>query len=69
MVANPSIVDTLKGTRRLLTRKELAVILGISQFTLWRWSKEGRIPSVRVAGMLRFDPVKVAAALITEVRG
>lgn len=32
----------------LLTRQQVADLLGISLVTLWRWDQEGRLPALRL---------------------
>ena len=49
--------------RHLLTVAELADSLGVARSTVTRWSAAGRIPSIRMARTLRFDPDEVASAL------
>lgn len=33
---------------KIVTSRELAELLGISFWTIWKWTKEGKIPSIRV---------------------
>jgi excisionase family DNA binding protein len=45
-----------------VTAREIAQVLGVHHVTVLRWAREGTLPSVRVGGRVRFDPVAVAAA-------
>jgi len=56
-----SVADVLEATGRLLTVKELAVILAMSKSTLYDRAKSGIIPSINTGGSdLRFDCYQVA---------
>jgi len=39
----------------LLTIKELAQYLKVSPKTLYKWSKSGKIPSLKINGVVRFS--------------
>jgi excisionase family DNA binding protein len=47
----------------MLTAAELAEILGFSAGTIVDWSEEGKLPSFKVGGRLRFRESEVAAWL------
>jgi excisionase family DNA binding protein len=50
--------------KRLLSKRELAAILGVSQRTIENWLSEKRIPRLRLSARLtRFSLPKVEAAL------
>jgi excisionase family DNA binding protein len=50
--------------KRLLSKRELAVILGVSRRTIENWLAEKRIPRLRLSPRLtRFSLPKVEAAL------
>jgi excisionase family DNA binding protein len=54
----------LATPKRLLSKKELAAVLGISTRTVENWLSEKRIPSLRLSARLtRFSLPKVEAAL------
>lgn len=40
----------------LLTVKDIAARLQIKDKTIYAWASQGKIPSVRINGVLRFDP-------------
>ena len=43
-----------KGDRMLLTVKEVAGLLGMKTTTLYAWATQGRIPCVKLNGLVRF---------------
>ena len=50
--------------KRLLSKKEPAIVLGVSQRTIENWLSEKRIPRLRLSARLtRFSLPKVEAAL------
>jgi excisionase family DNA binding protein len=40
----------------LLTTRQAAKALSISERTLWQLAKDGKIPTVRIGRSVRFDP-------------
>jgi excisionase family DNA binding protein len=44
----------------LLSVKVLAADLGIKPGTLYAWAAQGRIPSLKIHGLLRFRPEEIA---------
>jgi excisionase family DNA binding protein len=51
------------GDRRLLTQTEAAAILGVSRMTIFRMTRDGRLPVVEIrAGRLR-----IPSAALTEL--
>lgn len=51
-------------SKRLLSKKELAVVLGISPRTIENWLAQKRIPQLRLSARLtRFNLARVEAAL------
>jgi excisionase family DNA binding protein len=40
----------VKATKRILTRRDVARIFSVTPNTVSRWSREGRLPSVRTLG-------------------
>ena len=45
----------------LLTIKDLAEQLRIKSSTLYAWAAHGKIPCVRIHGLIRFQPDEIAA--------
>ena len=56
MVASESNVEPL-----LWSAPESAKALAISAKTLWRMTKDGQIPSVRIGRAVRYSPKDIAA--------
>ena len=52
-----------------ITGKELCSFLGISEPTLIRWRSKGKIPFIKMGGVLRYDKNKVALALEGQKKG
>ena len=52
-----------KVSLELLSRKQLADKLKINPRTLDDWRASGKIPFIRIGGILRFDWVRVREAL------
>jgi len=44
--------------KRLLSRREVAAIFGVSPHTVYRWAREGRLPSVMTLGGRRRYPAE-----------
>ena len=53
----------LEGRRELLTAEELAALLNVSEKTIYRWSKFGSLPSMRLGTLVRFEPAAVSVWL------
>ena len=49
--------------KRYVTAQELGGMIGVSEDVIWRWARDGRIPSVRIGRRLFFVADKVFAAL------
>ena len=43
-------------TTSLMTVKEMAARLQVKEKTIYAWASQGRIPCVKVNGVIRFDP-------------
>jgi excisionase family DNA binding protein len=57
-------------TGRLLTARELAGQLGISTGALLRWTRAGKVPSVKLpSGAVRFVPEQIEGWIQTNTRG
>jgi excisionase family DNA binding protein len=63
VTAVPSPTARPVSLEPMLTAAELAEILGFSPGTIVDWSEEGKIPSFKVGGRLRFRESEVAAWL------
>jgi excisionase family DNA binding protein len=58
-----SLIESLRATRTPLTTKQAAEMLGLHPMTIYKWSRTGRIPTLRLGGALRFDPQSLAVWL------
>ena len=47
----------------ILTSKQLAKRLGVSERTIFNWRKMGLIPYIKLRSLVRFDYARVVAAL------
>ncbi len=57
---------TEPGDRRLMTQTDAAEALGVSRMTIFRMTRDGRLPAVEIrAGRLRI-PSKAITALVGE---
>ncbi len=56
-------LELLQARRGLLTAEELAALLNVSEKTVYRWSKSGVLPSVRIGTLVRFEPAAVSGWL------
>jgi excisionase family DNA binding protein len=56
-------LEQLQARRGLLTAEELAALLNVSEKTVYRWSKSGSLPSVRIGTLVRFEPATVSTWL------
>lgn len=44
--------------KRLLSRREVAAIFGVSPHTVYRWAREGRLPTLMTLGGRRRYPAE-----------
>ena len=56
-----------KDTPELLTRNEVAKLLGVSLVTLSSWIQQGKIPALRIGTRIRFRKADVLNSL-TEIQ-
>ncbi|RYZ17388.1 MAG: DNA-binding protein [Myxococcaceae bacterium] len=49
--------------------RRAAQFLGTSDKTLYRWAAEGRVPSFKMGGLLRFSPKALATWRTQQSRG
>ena len=56
----PTLADRVERIERALTAKELAQLLSVSEVTIFKQAKAGRIPSFRIGTCVRFDPRALA---------
>ncbi len=65
-MADVSVLENLQRQKTLLTAEALAEILNVAEVSVYRWSKKGLLPSVKIGTALRFDPVRVVQALMVK---
>jgi len=59
-----AINDNIAANRLLLSKRELAAVLNVSERTIENWISEKRIPQLKLSSRLtRFSLAKVQAAL------
>jgi len=59
-----SLVERLKSRTKVLRAAELASLLEVTPQHLYKLAASGRMPSIRVARAIRFDPQQVASWLL-----
>jgi len=55
-----SLADFVESKPRALTVRDLAGLLSVSERLVYRMASERRIPSFRICGSIRFDPLATA---------
>ena len=56
--------------KKLLTPQEMADLLSVKKSTIYMWSSQGYIPTVKLGGLLRFNPDEIEVWLKKKaVRG
>jgi len=64
-----NMVTEIAEHKTALTASEVAVVLACSYPHVCKMAKRGRIPSLRIGGMVRFDPVALSNWLQGKVVG
>ncbi len=59
----PILVPTSHEPERLLTKKELAKFLGISEVSVWSRMKDGSIKSYKIGNLVRFKQSEILSNL------
>ena len=54
---------------RLMTLKEVADLLNVSEITVRRYTKKGIIPSFKIGAVVRYDPNEISKVLAAYRRG
>ena len=62
-----SLADSLHGKARALTVGDIATLLNVSERQVYNLAAERYIPSFRIGGSVRFDPVAIAAWLRQKI--
>lgn len=58
-----SLVERLKSQTKVLRATELASLLEVTPQHIYKLAATGRMPSIRIARAIRFDPQQVATWL------
>ena len=65
----PTNKETSKITQQPLTTKQLCEFLGITEPTVIRWRKKGKIPFMQIGSALRYDKEAVIKAISEKKKG
>jgi len=57
------VSEHLKAATKPINQRELCAFLGLSEPTVIRWRKKGKLPFLQVGGNIRYDVEAVLAAL------
>jgi excisionase family DNA binding protein len=57
------------GMKPLLTVSDLARILSVPKSSIYRWSAAGKIPTLKVGALIRFDVQEVKASIKSSQGG
>lgn len=64
-----SLAGYIRTKGRAWNAAELAQLLDLSPKHIYRLAKEGRMPSIRIGGAIRFDPQATADWLVMKTTG
>ncbi len=68
-ISDDELAEIRSQLARLLTVRQVAELLGVAPFSVYRLAARGEIPHVRVSNALRFEPHEVADFLQRQRRG
>jgi excisionase family DNA binding protein len=63
VAVSPNIVALIEGRAEAWSARELAQLIGCTGKHIYALAKSGRLPHLRIGGMVRFDPAATAAWL------
>lgn len=63
------LASRIEAKNSAWTAEDLADLLEVSPKTLYKMANSGRIPVIRIVGMIRFDPVLTADWLRARTAG
>jgi excisionase family DNA binding protein len=58
-----TLVEQLEARSGLMSVKELADLMGSHAQTIYKWTRQHKLPCIRVGGRLKYDPVATAGWL------
>ncbi len=61
-----SLIDIVGSRKSAWTAEGLAAVLGMSTKTIYALVKRGVLPAYRIGTSIRFDPMRVAAWLVSS---
>lgn len=65
----PTTKEPFQATQQPLTTKQLCEFLGITEPTVIRWRKKGKIPFMQIGSALRYDKEAVIKAISETKKG
>lgn len=65
----PKIAMSAQHERLLVTAKEAAVLLAISERTLWQLTSDGDVPAIRLGRSVRYDLADLRAFIAAKRSG
>jgi excisionase family DNA binding protein len=60
LAVSPNIVALIEGREQAWSARELAKLIGCTGKHIYALAKSGRMPHLRIGGMVRFDPATTA---------
>ena len=60
LAVSPNIVALIEGREQAWSAGELAKLIGCTGKHIYAMAKSGRMPHLRIGGMVRFDPATTA---------
>lgn len=60
LAVSPNIVALIEGRSEAWSARELAKLIGCTGKHIYALAKSGRMPHLRIGGMVRFDPATTA---------
>lgn len=67
--SHSDLASRIEAKKTAWTAEDLAALLEMSSKTLYKMAKSGRIPAIRIDGMIRFDPALTAEWLRARTTG
>lgn len=58
-----TLVERLEARNGLMSVNELAELIGTHTQTIYKWTRQHKLPCIRVGGRLKYDPVATAGWL------
>jgi excisionase family DNA binding protein len=55
-----NLIDTLERQTSVLRARDVAILFQVTRQHIYKMAAKGTIPSLRVAGAIRFDPQELA---------